>query len=56
MITRTRKFDTGEQVLVLRPRIVDLDVTAPDAAGSARTRTCTTTGDEMTPVREAGDS
>jgi hypothetical protein len=53
--TLTEEFETGEQVLVLRPRIVNLDVTAPDVRSSGRSRTYTTSAGEMTLVLEAVD-
>jgi len=52
----TEEFETGEQVLVLRPSIVNLDVTAPDLRGSGRSRTYTTSAGEMTLVLEAVDA
>ena len=51
----TEEFETGEQVLVLRPSIVNLDVTAPDVRSSGRSRTYTTSAGEMTLVLEAVD-
>ncbi|MEJ2604832.1 MAG: DUF3313 family protein [Gammaproteobacteria bacterium] len=53
--TLTESFDAGEAVLILRPSIVNLDVSAPDVATSARTRTYTTSTGEMTLVLEAID-
>lgn len=38
----------GEDVLILRPFIVNLDIHAPDVQGTVRTRTYTTSAGEMT--------
>ncbi|MDO8860787.1 DUF3313 family protein [Haliea sp. E1-2-M8] len=38
----------GEDVLVLRPSIVNLDIHAPDVQGAVRTRSYTTSAGEMT--------
>ena len=35
--------EAGEDVLLLRPAIIDLDITAPDVPSGGRTRTYTST-------------
>jgi len=47
---------TGENVLLLRPAIVDLDVTAPDLRTAARTTTYTADAGQMTLYMELYDS
>lgn len=47
---------TGYDVLVLRPAIIDLDVTTPDRMTSGRTRTFTTTAGSATLVLDLVDS
>jgi hypothetical protein len=47
---------TGEDVLILRPAIVDLDVTAPDTRSPGRTRTFTSTAGAATLYIELFDS
>ena len=46
----------GENVLVLRPAIINLDVTAPDVRTAGMTRTYTTSAGEMTLYVELFDS
>ena len=46
----------GEDVLVLRPAIIDLDITAPDVRGAGRSRTYTTTTGAATLFVELFDS
>ena len=46
----------GEDVLILRPAIVDLDVTAPDVRSAGRSRTYTATGSAATLYLELFDS
>jgi hypothetical protein len=46
----------AEDVLVLRPAIVDLDIAAPEAAEMGRSRTFATSAGEMTLYMEAYDS
>ncbi len=41
-------FDDGEQVLVLRPSIINLDIAAPDVQSASRSRSYTTSAGEMT--------
>jgi hypothetical protein len=48
-------FDNGEAVLVLRPAIIDLDVSAPDVQSSGMQRSYTTTAGEMTLLLELVD-
>ncbi len=48
-------FDNGEQVLVLHPSIIDLDITAPDTRTTGMQRTYTTQTGEMTLVLELLD-
>lgn len=48
-------FADGEAVLVLRPSIIDLDVTAPDKLTAGRSRTYTTSSGEMTLFLEGRD-
>ncbi len=46
----------GDDVLLLRPAIIDLDITAPDTRDPGRTRTFTTTAGAATLVMEVFDS
>lgn len=48
--------EPAEDVLVLRPAIVDLDVTAPDLGSSMRDRTYTTSAGRMTLYMDLFDS
>jgi hypothetical protein len=48
--------DSGEDVLVLRPAIIDLDVTAPDTRSAGMSRTFTTTSASATLYIELFDS
>jgi len=48
-------FDQGEAVLVLRPNIVNLDVSAPDVRTTGMSRSYTTEAGEMTLVLELLD-
>ncbi len=48
--------ETGEDVLVLRPAIIDLDITAPDLRRGGRSRTYTATGGAATLYIELFDS
>jgi hypothetical protein len=48
-------FDDGEPVLVLRPNIIDLDVTAPDTMSPGINRTYTTSAGEATLFLEIAD-
>jgi len=48
--------DAGNDVLVIKPRIVNVYLNAPDAGNSARTRTFVSTAGEMTLVAELSDS
>ena len=48
--------DAGEDVLVLRPAIVDLDVTAPDVQSTGRSRTYAASGGAATLYLELFDS
>jgi hypothetical protein len=41
-------FDQGEAVLVIRPSIVNLDITAPDIMSAGNSRSYTTSAGEMT--------
>lgn len=47
---------TGENVLLLRPAIINLDVAAPDTMSAGRTRTYTQQAGEMTIYLEIRDS
>jgi hypothetical protein len=40
--------DSGEDVLIIRPAIIDLDVTAPDPMSAGRSRTFSTSAGGMT--------
>ena len=48
--------EAGEDVLLLRPAIIDLDITAPDAPSGGRTRTYTSTTGAATLYIELFDS
>jgi hypothetical protein len=48
--------EAGDDVLVLRPAIIDLDVTAPDLRRAGRSRTYTATGGAATLYIELMDS
>ena len=48
-------FSDGEQVLVLRPAIINLDIAAPDTRGAGMQRTYTTEAGEMTLLLELFD-
>ena len=49
-------FDDGEQVLVLRPSIINLDINAPDAMSASSSRSYTTSAGEMTLSLEVVDA
>lgn len=48
-------FNDGEQVLILRPGIINLDIAAPDTRSSGRQRSYTTEAGQMTLVLEVLD-
>ena len=48
-------FSDGEQVLILRPAIINLDITAPDTRSAGMQRTYTTGAGEMTLLLELFD-
>lgn len=50
------EFNEGESVLILRPNIINLDVSAPDLRTASRTRSYTTSSGEMTLYLELIDS
>lgn len=50
------QFHRGEEVLILRPNIIDLDVNAPDVNTMAMQRTYTTSAGEMTLFLELLDA
>ncbi|GAB3271169.1 DUF3313 family protein [Parahaliea aestuarii] len=50
------EFTPGEQVLVLRPAIINLDINAPDVRTAGISRTYTTTSGEMTLLLELVDA
>lgn len=50
------EFNTGQEVLVIRPQIIDLDVNAPDTMSAGRSRSYTTSEGEMTLSLELVDS
>jgi len=54
--TLVEQFENGEQVLVIRPNIVNLDINAPDTLSSGRSRSYTTSAGEMTLVLELLDA
>jgi len=49
-------FSEGEEVLILSPAIVNLDISAPDNATSARQRSYTTQAGQMTLLLELHDA
>lgn len=49
-------FDDGEQVLVLHPSIINLDINAPDTMHAGRSRSYTTSSGEMTLSLELSDA
>lgn len=49
------EFDGGEDVLVLRPAIINLDINAPDVQSAGMSRTYTTGAGEMTLLLEVLD-
>lgn len=49
-------FDDGEQVLVLSPSIINLDINAPDTMSAGRSRSYTTSAGEMTLSLELSDA
>jgi hypothetical protein len=49
-------FSDGEQVLILRPAIINLDITAPDTRSAGMQRTYTTGAGEMTLLLELLDA
>jgi len=49
------KFEDGEHVLVLRPSIVNLDISAPDVRSAGMQRTYTTQAGQMTLLLELVD-
>ena len=50
------EFENGEQVLVLRPSIVNLDIAAPDTMSTGISRSYTTSAGEMTLILEMLDA
>ena len=50
------EFDNGENVLVLRPAIIDLDINAPDLNSPGRANSYTTSAGEMTLYLELADA
>ena len=50
------EFNDGDQVLVLRPAIINLDITAPDLRTPGMDRTYTTSAGQMTLYLEALDA
>jgi len=54
--TVVEQFSEGEQVLVLRPGIANLDVSGPDVRSSGMNRTYTTSAGQMTLVLELVDA
>ena len=48
-------FNDGEQVLVLRPAIINLDIAAPDTGSAGRQRSYTTEAGQMTLLLEVLD-
>lgn len=53
--TLVETFSEGEQVLILRPAIVNLDIAAPDILSPGMSRSYTTSAGEMTLVLEMLD-
>lgn len=49
-------FDDGEQVLVLSPSIINLDINAPDTMSAGRSRSYTTSAGEMTLSMDVSDA
>ena len=49
------RFSDGEQVLILRPAIINLDISAPDTRSSGMQRTYTTSAGQMTLLLELLD-
>ena len=49
-------FSDGEQVLIVRPAIVNLDISAPDTRSATRSRNYTTSSGEMTLSLELEDA
>ncbi|MCB1843059.1 MAG: DUF3313 family protein [Halioglobus sp.] len=49
------EFSEGEQVLILRPSIINLDINAPDTLSAGMSRSYTTSAGEMTLLLEAID-
>jgi len=49
-------FSDGERVLILRPAIINLDISAPDTLSAGRGRTFTTEAGQMTLVLEVIDA
>ena len=54
--TLIEEFNNGDQVLVLRPAIINLDITAPDLRTPGMDRTYTTSAGQMTLYLEALDA
>ncbi|MEZ0152787.1 MAG: DUF3313 family protein [Candidatus Reddybacter sp.] len=54
--TLVDQFSNGDQVLILRPAIINLDITAPDLMTPGMTRTFTTSAGQMTLYLEALDA
>lgn len=50
------EFSEGEQVLILRPSIVNLDINAPDTMSAGMSRSYTTSAGEMTLILEVIDA
>jgi hypothetical protein len=53
--TLVEEFNEGDSILILRPSIVDLDVSAPDTMSPGMSRTYTTQAGRMTLVLEIFD-
>ena len=49
-------FADGEQVLVLTPSIINLDINAPDTMSAGRSRSYTTSAGEMTLSMDVSDA
>lgn len=49
-------FQNGEQVLVVNPSIINLDINAPDTFTAGRSRSYTTSAGEMTLLLEVSDA
>lgn len=54
--TLVENFSEGEEVLILRPSIINLDVSAPDVMSAGMSRTYTTSAGEMTLFLEVIDA